>query len=215
MTMNILSHLKGEGVVAMAAAGFIAAALVPSPASGAQAPPRTVTFTRDIAPILQRSCENCHRTNGVAPMPLTTYEEVRPWAAAIKRKTAMREMPPWFIEKTIGIQRFKDDPSLSDDEIETIATWVDGGAPRGNPADMPAPRRYADTAGWTIGTPDLIVSSPVMTIKGRAADWHGEVGPVSTGLTEDRYVQAVEFKEVRVDGGTNQRLGAAFRCSRT
>ena len=114
-----------------------------------------VTFTKHVAPILQRSCENCHREGGVAPMALTTYEQVRPWARAIKTRTALREMPPWFIEKNIGIQKFKDDPSLSDEEIATIAGWVDGGAPRGNPADMPPPRQYADAAGWTIGTPDL------------------------------------------------------------
>src|SRR2546426_10049524 len=165
MTMNISSNPKANGVALIIVTGFMAAALAPSLAFGGQTPsPRAVTFTRDIAPILQRSCENCHRTSGVAPMPLTTYEEVRPWAASIKRKTAAREMPPWFIEKTIGIQRFKDDPSLSDDEIETIAAWVTSGAPRGNPADMPPPRPYADPAGWPIGTAVLIVSTPVMPV---------------------------------------------------
>src|SRR4029079_4453942 len=112
-----------------------------------------------------------------------------------------------FIDKTIGVQKFKDDISLSDDEIKTIATWVDSGAPGGNPADMPPPRHYADAAGWSIGTPDLIVSTPVMSVKARGADWHGEIGPLPTGLGEDRYVQAVEFREVRVDAPANQRLG--------
>ena len=116
-----------------------------------------VTFTKDIAPILQRSCQNCHGPQGFAPMPLTTYEEVRPWATAIKRKTSQREMPPWFIEKNIGVQKFKDDPSLSDDEIAVIAAWVDGGARRGNPADMPPPRQFAAKGAWTLGTPDLVV----------------------------------------------------------
>ena len=207
MTINSSSNPTANGVALVIVTGFMAAALAPSLAFGGQTPPRAVTFTRDIAPILQRSCENCHRTNGVAPMPLTTYEEVRPWAASIKRKTAAREMPPWFIEKTIGIQRFKDDPSLSDDEIETIAAWVTSGAPRGNPADMPPPRRYADPAGWMLGTPDLIVSTPVMPVPARGADWHGEIGPHPTGLMEDRYVKAVEFKEMRVNGPAAQRLG--------
>ena len=186
---------------------IVAFAVAESPALGGQLGPREPTFTKDVAPILQRSCENCHRANGVGPMPLTTYEEVRPWAAAIKRKIASREMPPWFIEKNVGIQKFKDDPSLSDLEIATIEKWADSGAPRGNLADMPAPRRYPDGVGWTIGTPDLIVSSPVMTVKATGPDWHGEVGPVPTGLAEDRYVQAVEIKEVRLDGAANQRLG--------
>ena len=156
------------------------------------------TFTKDVAPILQRSCENCHREGGVAPMPLTTYEQVRPWARSIKTRTAQREMPPWFIEKNIGIQKFKHDPSLSDAEIATIAAWVDAGAPRGNPGDMPPPRQYADAAGWTIGTPDLIVSSPAKTIEAVAADWFGALDPVPTRLTEDRYIKAVEIKEVRL-----------------
>src|SRR5262249_29539816 len=83
----------------------------------AKAPLGDVTFTKDVLPILQRSCQNCHRTNSIAPMPLLTYEQVRPWASAIKRQTAAREMPPWYIEKIIGIQKFKNDPSLSDEEI--------------------------------------------------------------------------------------------------
>ncbi len=157
-----------------------------------------VTFTKDVAPILQRSCENCHREGGVGPMPLTTYEQVRPWARSIKTRTAKHEMPPWFIEKNIGIQKFKDDPSLNDAEIATIAAWVDAGAPRGNPGDMPPPRHYSDAAGWTIGTPDLIVSSPAKKIEAVAADWFGALDPVPTGLTEDRYIKAVEIKEVRL-----------------
>jgi len=163
------------------------------------------TFAKDVAPILQRACENCHRQDGVGPMPLTTYEQVRPWASAIKNRTTRREMPPWFIEKNIGIQQFKDDPSLSDAEIATIAQWVDGGAPRGNPADMPPPRRYADSAGWTIGTPDLIVSSPAATIKAVAADWFGAIESRPTGLTEDRYIKAVEIKEVRISPAKGER----------
>src|SRR5262245_4798974 len=136
---------------------------------GSAAAQEPVTFTKHVAPILQRACENCHREGGVGPMALTTYEQVRPWARAIKTRTARREMPPWFIEKNIGIQKYKDDPSLTDAEIATIAAWVDAGAARGNAKDMPPPRQYADAAGWTIGTPDLIVSSPAATIQAVAA----------------------------------------------
>ena len=100
-----------------------------------------VTFSSDIAPILQRSCQECHRAGSIAPMSLLTYEEVRPWARAIKNRTGLRTkpgaMPPWYVEKNIGIQRYKNDPSLNDEEIEKIATWVDNGAPQGNPADLP------------------------------------------------------------------------------
>jgi hypothetical protein len=159
---------------------------------------RPVTFTKDVAPILQRACQNCHHPGAIAPMPLINYEDARPWAKAIKQKTSLREMPPWFIEKNIGIQKFKDDISLRDEEIATLATWADSGAPRGNPADMPPPLRFADTAAWSIGTPDLIVSSPVHTLKAVAADWYGLLDGSPTGLTEDRYIQAVEVKEVRL-----------------
>ena len=114
---------------------------------GHAAPAVPVSYTKDVAPILQRSCENCHRQNGFAPMSLSSYAEVRPWAAAIKRRTARREMPPWFIEKHVGIQRFKNDPSLSDKEIQLIGTWVDGGAVQGNPADMPPPRQLRRQLG--------------------------------------------------------------------
>src|SRR5215469_5410833 len=97
-----------------------------------------VTFSKDIAPILQRSCQNCHQPNSVAPMSLITYKEVRPWAKAIKERTSRRDkqgaMPPWFIEKNIGIQHYKNDNSLSDVEIAKIAMWADNGAPEGNPA---------------------------------------------------------------------------------
>src|SRR5436305_5690174 len=101
--------------------------------------PATVTFSKDVAPILERSCQTCHRPGSVAPMSLLTYEEARPWAKAMKLRTSLRSkpnaMPPWFIEKNIGIQQFKGDVSLSDAEIDKIARWADNGAPQGNPAD--------------------------------------------------------------------------------
>src|ERR1043165_3853682 len=127
------------------------------------------TFNKDILPILQRSCQNCHRPGSLAPMSLLTYEEARPWARSMKLRTSLRSkpnaMPPWFIEKNIGIQQYKGDISLSDDEIDKIARWADSGAPRGNPADMPPPLKFADASEWQIGTPDLIVSSPTVTVK--------------------------------------------------
>jgi hypothetical protein len=159
-----------------------------------------VTFTRDIAPILQRSCQNCHNPMGVAPMSLVTYEEVRPWARAIKTRTGIGPkagvMPPWYVEKNIGIQHYKDDPSLSKIEVAKIAQWVDSGAPRGNPADMPAAKTFSDGTVWTIGQPDLVVKLNDLVVKADAPDWWGEIPSVPTGLTEDRYVAALEIKEV-------------------
>src|SRR5262245_16872226 len=101
-------------------------ALVPS-AAFAQQP----TFTKDIAPILQKSCQTCHRSNAIAPMALLTYQDVRPWARSIKTKVTAREMPPWYIDRNVGIHKFKEDPSLTDEEIATITAWVDAGAPQG------------------------------------------------------------------------------------
>ncbi len=159
-----------------------------------------VTFTKDIAPILQRSCQKCHRPDGVAPMSLISYEDVRPWARAIKMRTGIGPragvMPPWYLEKNIGIQHFKNDPSLSDDEITKIAKWTDSGAPRGNAADMPPPRTWDNANKWAIGTPDLIVKTSEVAVKAVAPDWWGEIEGVPTGLTEDRYVTAVEVKEI-------------------
>ena len=157
---------------------------------------QSVTFSKDIAPILQRACQSCHNPDGIGPMSLLTYEQARPWARAIKARTSQREMPPWFVEKGIGIQRFKDDTSLSDREIDAIARWVDSGAAQGNPADLPAARTAKDNSAWTIGTPDLVVSSPVLNVKPVAADFMTDIGPSPTTLTKDRYVQAMEVREV-------------------
>ncbi len=143
----------------------------------AQAPAADVTFTKHIAPILQRSCQRCHRPDGGAPMPLITYEQVRPWAKSIRTRTGLGPragvMPPWFVEKNIGIQGFKHDPSLSEAEIAAIAKWADSGAPRGNPADLPKPLDFNATDKWAIGEPDLILESPEVVVPATAP---GQVG---------------------------------------
>ena len=202
--------LTKVGVLALAVLGLVATAMPAHVAAGQTAGSKP-TFTKDIAPILQRSCQGCHRPDSVAPMSLITYEDVRPWARSIKQRTGLRDrmgvMPPWFIDKSVGIQDYKDDFSLSEKEISTIAAWVDSGAPRGNPGDMPAPRVFAAADEWDFGAPDLIVDSPPVTIKANAPDWWGALPPVRTGLTEDRYVAAVQFKEVSsVKRGTGGRF---------
>ena len=204
--------LLASGLVAGAAAITLPLTLTAQSAGG-----REVTYTKDVAPVLQRSCENCHRTDGVAPMSLSTYDEVRPYAKAIKQRTSIGPhagvMPPWYVEKNIGIQEFQNDPSLSDEEVAMIGKWVDAGAPRGNPADMPAARVYPDGKSWTIGTPDLIVKLPELTVKGTAPDWWGEIPSTPTGLTEDRYVSALEIKEfndVDTSGTGRQTVGGRF-----
>lgn len=191
--------MKAMRLCGLLGVGLMLPLAVSGQPGGSSAGQDEVTFARDIAPILQRSCQRCHRPASVAPMSLLTYEETRPWARSIKMRTALRNkrgaMPPWFLERDIGIQHYKNDPSLTDEEIEKIARWADSGAPLGNPADLPPPLDFGDEDEWSIGEPDLIVESPEVLIPTAAPDKWGSLGTVSTGLTEDRYVAAVEVKE--------------------
>ena len=156
-----------------------------------------VTFTKDVAPILQEHCQVCHHPNTVAPMSLMTYQDARPWAKAIKAKVAAREMPPWFVDKNIGVQHFDNDTSLSDQEIATLVKWVDAGAPQGNPADMPAARQFPDEQTWQIGKPDLVVTLPKdLVMKAQGPDWWPNI-TIDPGLTEDRYIQAIQIIPIK------------------
>jgi hypothetical protein len=159
-----------------------------------------ITFHKDIEPILQRSCQNCHRIGGGGPMPLVTYDEVAPFAGLIEYKTGLRDragaMPPWYVEKNIGIQRFKNDNSLGDTEINAISTWAQNGASRGDPADAPEPLVFDDSLKWKAGEPDLVVKLPEITKLAGTPDWWGELETVPTGMKEDRYIKSVEVVEV-------------------
>lgn len=174
---------------------IVLAALAAPGAAGAQeaADAREVTFTRDVAPIIHRSCSGCHRPDEVAPMALMTYEEVRPWARSIGARVAAREMPPWHLDRRIGIQAFKNDPSLTDAEIATIVDWVAAGAPRGNPDDMPPLPAYGDADAWQIGEPDLIVRYPSYRVPAAGPDLFGYLY-ASFDLEEDRYIRAIQTK---------------------
>jgi hypothetical protein len=161
--------------------------------AAAQTQSQPVTFTKDVAPILQERCQTCHRPNTFAPMSLLTYEEARPWAKSIKAKILAHEMPPWYIDKNVGVRHFKNDVSLNEQEIATIVKWVDSGAPKGNPADMPPPRKFEDNSTWHMGQPDLIVQLPKdILVPAQGADkWIDVV--VDAGLKEDRYIQGIEI----------------------
>ena len=159
-----------------------------------------VTFHRDIEPILQRSCQNCHRAGGVGPMPLVTFEQVAPYAGLIEYKTGLRDragaMPPWYMEKDVGIQSYKNDPSLSEAELAAISTWARTGTPKGDLADAPEPLVFDDSLKWAAGEPDLIVKTNSVTKLAGTPDWWGEIDRVPVGLDEDRYVKSVEIVEV-------------------
>src|SRR3989449_5600491 len=191
MATLLKSRLRSAGLIVMSVG---IASLLTSPPRAQTSSQGPVTFTKDVAPILQRSCQNCHRPGSVAPMSLLTYEEARPWARSIKQRVSAREMPPWGIDRNVGIQQFKNDISLTDDEVAKIAKWVDDGAPRGNLADMPAPRRFEDPRLWHIGNgkPDLIVSMPKpYKVPAVGADTTLEF-LAETGLTEDRWIKESE-----------------------
>jgi hypothetical protein len=177
--------------------------LILSSTASAQTATRAVTFTKDVAPIFRDKCEACHRPDSMAPMSLVTYEDARPWARAIRARVASRQMPPWHIDRTVGIQQFKNDRSLSDEQIDTIERWVDGGAPMGDPKDMPPPRQWPNEQVWAFaeqfGPPDLILKSPAYTMPAQAQDvWFKPVVP--TGLTEARWVRAIEIRPSTVKG---------------
>jgi len=170
---------------------FIASVAVAASAQG------QVTFTKDVAPILQQHCQVCHRPDTFAPMSLLTYEEARPWAKSIKQKVVAREMPPWYIDKNVGIHNFKNDVSLTDQEIATLVKWADNGAVKGNIADMPPPRKFEDNDQWHMGQPDLIVQLPKdMFVPATGADRWVDV-LVDAGVTEDRYIRGIEIRTIK------------------
>ena len=158
---------------------------------------KQITFTKDVAPIFQAKCQECHRQGSMAPMPLMTYQETRPWAKAIRERVITRQMPPWHIDKTVGIQHFANDISLSDEQIATIVHWVDAGAPLGDPKDMPPAKEFPDYNGWQLakqfGQPDLVLKSDDYTMPAHGQDvWFKPYTAVP--ITEPRWVRAVEIR---------------------
>ena len=172
---------------------------VPQPASAqtSAASGRPLTFTRDVAPIFQEKCEVCHRPGNIGPMTLVTYEEVRPWVRLIKVRVSSREMPPWGLDKGVGIQQFINDRSLSDAQIDTIVRWIDAGAPRGDMQDMPPPKQWPSGDRFfledVLGPPDLVVRAKPFTMPEQSPDVHLET-EVELPLTEPRWLRASETK---------------------
>jgi len=189
---TVLGLRAGIGVGLVAATALIA--LAPAAAFAQE-----VTYARDVAPIIQQNCQQCHMEGSIAPIQLTTYEEARRYARRIRARVSERIMPPWHIDKTVGIQHFKNDRSLTDSEIATIVAWVDGGTPLGDVADMPEPPDFRDPDGFKLsadfGEPDLVVASDPYTLEAATQDkWFRPVTP--TGLTEPRWVRAIEIRPV-------------------
>ena len=156
----------------------------------AQAADAPVTFTKDVAPILYRSCVECHRPTMFAPMSLVTYDEARPYARVIKQRVVSRVMPPWGADAPHGV--FKNDPRLSEKEIATIVKWVDDGAVKGNDADLPKAPQFAD--GWSIGKPDAIFTMEEDYQIPATGVIPYQYLRVPTHLTEDKWIQAIEIR---------------------
>src|SRR5262245_47680442 len=133
--MEALMVVRRVGLVAAGAALALGMSVRTADAQAEQ-----VTFSKDVAPIFQKKCQECHQPNSIAPMSLITYQDVRPWARSIKERVSTRQMPPWHIDRSVGVQKFKNDMSLTDEQVDTIVAWVDGGALQGDPKDLPPPK---------------------------------------------------------------------------
>ena len=184
MTVRILTMCA---VLAVAARGL-----------AADTPAKPVTFSKDVAPILQQKCQECHQPGSIAPMSLITFQQARPWAKSIRDRVATRQMPPWHIDKSVGVQKFKNDMSLTDQQVDTIVRWVDGGAPQGDPKDLPPPVPLVTTNEWKavrdgFGPPDLVVRSSEYTMPAEHQDvWYRPSSEIL--LTEPRWVKLVEIR---------------------
>ena len=187
-------------MVAASAAGTLAVTAPPVHAGNAAA---AVTFSRDVAPIFQSKCQSCHEPGSIAPMSLATFKEARPWARSIRARVMSRQMPPWHIDRSVGVQKFKNDMSLTDDQIATIVAWVDQGAPEGNPADF-KPKPVATGLYWQAerdgyGPPDLVITAPMQTMPPVHQDvWWRPVNDIP--ITEPRWVQMVEIRPANIQG---------------
>lgn len=176
-------------------------------ASASTADAADVTFHRDIEPILQRSCQTCHRPGSVAPFSLLTYQDARRRATRMREYTGSRVMPPWPYDRTVGIQSFKNDVTLSDEEIATIAAWVEAGAPQGNPADAPPPVDWKESSEvWEYEAyygrpPDLIIESPAYVVEATAMDQWPTPQTTVTGLDSERWIRAIEIRPADIRSG--------------
>ena len=148
------------------------------------------TFYKDVLPILQNRCQECHRSGEIGKMPLLTYEQTRPWAKSMKTAVLTGKMPPWPADPHFG--KFAHDRSLTRAEMDTLSAWADSGAAEGRATDAPAPRTFVE--GWNIPRPDLILRMPQPVSIPAKGTIEYQYVVVATGFTEDKWVQAVEVR---------------------
>ena len=206
-----MSRTKGLPNIWVALAGVVLAGTVALPQTVAA---QNVTYADDVAPIVQENCVRCHRAGTAAPMVLDTYEQVRAFAPLIKHSVETRTMPPgWYIDRTVGIQEFKNNPSLSDQDMETIAHWVDSGMAPGDLSQLPPQVEWrADHEYWQLeqdqgwGPPDFIIQSPPFTVPANSGDqwWEPDAAladVIDAELPGDRWVRAVETRPADAESG--------------
>jgi hypothetical protein len=196
-------HVNSMGVMLSPLMVLFAQFATAEPASTAPTK-EPVTFSKDIAAIFQAKCQECHQPNSIAPMSLITYKEVRPWARSIRERVVTRQMPPWHIDRSVGVQKFKNDMSLTDEQVATIVRWVDEGAPEGNPKDLPPAKPLVTDNEWKAvrdgyGPPDLVVRSPEFTMPAQHQDvWFRPMSDIP--ITEQRWVKIVEIRPTNLKG---------------
>src|SRR6266496_1392251 len=167
---------------------ILLAAGVAAIASGA--PKSSVTFTKDVASVLQKNCQGCHRPGEAAPFSMLTYNDARPWAKAMKQAVLTQKMPPWFADPQFG--HFRNDRSMSQADRDTLVKWVDAGAPEGDPKDLPKPLEFVE--GWNIGKPDVVLEMPeaFKVPASGTVDYQYVILP--TKFTENRWVSMSEVR---------------------
>jgi mono/diheme cytochrome c family protein len=190
---NEVTIMKRTLFAAGAALTVLAAVFIAAPPSDADGPAKSkaaIIFNRDVAPILFKNCAECHRPGEAAPMPLLSYKDALPWARSIREKVVSREMPPWRADPRVG--QFSNDPRLTQADIDTITSWVDGGAKEGEPHDLPPAPKFVE--GWGIGQPDLVLKmGEEFSLRASGPDEY-QYFQIDTGFTEDKYVQTAEAR---------------------
>jgi len=199
-----MTGLSLRGIARAWAGTLTAVFMMSAPSLAADTLPRPVTYAKDVAPIFQEKCQQCHQPNSIAPMSLLTFENARPWAKSIKQRVLTRQMPPWHIDPSVGVHEFKNDMSLTDAQIDTIVRWVDAGAPEGDPRDLPPAKKLVTDNEWQgvrdgFGPPDLVIKSSEYTMPAQHQDvWYRPMSDIP--LTEPRWARMVEIRPTQLKG---------------
>jgi hypothetical protein len=196
-------HLSGLRIAQRSLIALAAMLTISAPAVAAESN-AAPTFSKDVSRILQQKCQQCHQPNSIAPMSLITFQETRPWARSIRQRVITRQMPPWHIDQSVGVRHFKNDMSLTDQQIDTIVRWVDAGAPEGDRKDLPAPVPLITDNEWQgvkdgFGPPDLVIRSSEYTMPAKHQDvWYRPMSDLP--ITEPRWAKMVEIRPTNLKG---------------